>query len=75
MTEKRNKHGNLLCSACGSANMKMHVGFDGLDCDSVAGDGSGFDYGVDMVCEDCGRAYPICRVKGFNDVSEVIERK
>ena len=71
---ERNKHGNLKCAGCGGFDIRMHVGFDGMDCDSVAGEGSGFDYEVSLVCEDCGRAYPVCRVKGYNDVSEVAER-
>lgn len=57
-----NKHGNLKCVACKSENLKMHVYYDGADWNSEKGEGSGFDYEVTLVCEDCGRAYPVCRV-------------
>ena len=68
-----NKHGNLKCSSCGSKNMKMHVGYDGCDWLSKAGEGSGYDFGIDMVCEDCGRCYPICRLNNEFCVSELKE--
>ena len=58
-----NKHGNLKCAGCGSENLKLSVFYDGMDCDSERGEGSGFDYGIDLYCDDCGRAYPICRLK------------
>lgn len=67
----QNKHGNLKCANCGSFNIEMCVSYDGQDCYSEAGEGSGFVCGVDLVCNDCGRAYPVCRVKNFSDVSEI----
>lgn len=67
-----NKHGNIKCEGCGSYNITMHVGYDGADYLSEAGDGSGFKWEVKLVCEDCGRIYPVCRVKNFNAVSGII---
>lgn len=70
-----NKHGNLKCSACGSLDIRMHVGCDGADWDSEAGEGSGFDFGIDLVCEDCGRCYPVCRLKDEFAVSPLREKE
>lgn len=67
-----NKHGNIKCEGCGSYNITMHVGYDGADYLSEAGDGSGFKCEVKLVCEDCGRIYPVCRVKDFNAVRDII---
>lgn len=58
-----NKHGNLKCSACGSYAIKLSVYYDGADWNSEKGEGSGFKYGIDLYCDDCGRAYPVCRLK------------
>ncbi len=66
-----NKHGNIKCEGCGSYNIEMHVGYDGMDCLSEAGKDSGFECEVKLVCEDCGRVYPVCRVKNFNAVSAI----
>ena len=71
----KNKHGNLKCAGCGSFNIKMNVGFDGMDCESEAGEGSGFKWEVKLYCDDCGRVYPVCRVKNFSDISEIKEGK
>ena len=65
----KNKHGNLKCAACGSYNIKLSIGFDGMDCYSEAGDGSGFKWEVSLYCDDCGRVYPVCRVKNYTDIS------
>lgn len=67
-----NKHGNIKCEGCGSYNITMNVGYDGADWLSEAGEGSGFKCEVALVCEDCGRGYPVCRVKNFNAVSGII---
>lgn len=69
-----NKYGNIKCAACGSEDMKMNAGYDGLDELSTEGEGSGFGVVVSLVCESCGRVYPICRVKDFCDVSDILER-
>ena len=70
-----NKHGNLKCSACGSEDIRMHIYYDGADWLSAKGEGSRFYYGVDLVCEDCGRAYPVCRVNNEFSVCALREPK
>ena len=70
---KRNKYGNLNCEGCGSYNLKLNVGLDGLDEESAAGEGSGYKYSVYMSCENCGRIYTICRTRNFGDVSDIAD--
>lgn len=65
----KNKHGNIKCEGCGSYDIRQTVHFDGMDCYSEAGEGSGFKCEVTLYCENCGRVYPICRVKEFHDIS------
>lgn len=66
-----NKYGNIKCAGCGSEDIKMVVGGDGLDNHSVKGEGSGFVVEVTLTCQNCGRVYPVCRVKDFFDVSDI----
>lgn len=66
-----NKYGNIKCAGCGSEDIKMKVGYDGLDNHSVEGEGSGFKVEVTLDCQNCGRVYPVCRVKDFFDVSDI----
>lgn len=66
-----NKHGNLKCEGCGSYNIKLDVGYDGMDCYSEAGENSGFKYEVCLYCDDCGRIYPVCRVKNNTHISPI----
>jgi hypothetical protein len=68
---KGNKHGNCVCAGCGGHDLRMAVWYDGMDCDSEAGEGSGYKYVVDLYCEDCGRVYPVCRVKDSFAVSDI----
>lgn len=68
----QNKHGNIKCAKCGSYNITMDVGYDGADYLSEAGEGSGFTCEVSLVCEDCGRVYPVCRVKNFGAISDIV---
>ena len=70
-----NKHGNIKCVACGSEDMRLHVGFDGADWNSAKGEGSGFDYCIDLVCEDCGRCYPVCRTNNEFAVCDIADPK
>ncbi|MBE6879764.1 MAG: hypothetical protein E7490_02870 [Ruminococcaceae bacterium] len=58
-----NRHGNIRCEGCGSYNMECCVGWDGCDDECEAGEGSGFDCIVSLDCNDCGRVYPIIRLK------------
>lgn len=67
-----NKFGSFRCS-CGSEDITLDVGADGLDELSAAGEGSGFGVVVSLYCENCGRVYPVCRVKDFSDVSGIVE--
>lgn len=71
--KKGNVHGNLKCAGCGGYDIRMHVCYDGVDEHSKSGAGSGFVYGVDLVCEDCGRCYPVCRVKSEFAVDALAE--
>jgi GNAT superfamily N-acetyltransferase len=63
----------LKCADCGG-NLELQIGFDGCDWDSVKGDGSGFEHEIRLVC-DCGRYYPIGRVKKYSDFCENIESR
>lgn len=58
----KNKYGNLKCEGCSSYNLKVTVGYDGADYESVDGEGSGFDWLVMIECNDCARCYPIIRL-------------
>lgn len=68
----KNIHGNIKCEGCGSYNIELSVGFDGMDCYSKEGEGSGFKWEVSLCCQKCGRAYPVCRVKEYNHISPLI---
>ena len=68
-----NKHGNLKCVACGSEKLELIVAYDGADWCSVHGEGSGFDYCIDLVCFECGRAYPVARAKKQYEVCDIRE--
>lgn len=70
-----NKHGNMRCVQCHGFDLDLHVGWDGMDEESMAGEFSGFNALVSLVCNTCGRAYPVCRVRDFSDVSELVEVK
>lgn len=69
-----NKFGNFRCS-CGSDNIECSVSFDGCDFISEAGEGSGFMYEISLVCNNCGRAYPIGRIKSYQDFSENLDKE
>lgn len=64
----------LRCTKCGG-ELNMEVGFDGMDQESVAGEGSGFTWTVQLLCNSCGRTYDICRCKGASSVSEIREKE
>ena len=65
----------LKCPVCGS-ELHLHLAFDGLDCESEAGENSGYDWYLALLCNQmgCGRIYPVARVKDFTAVSEMVER-
>ena len=72
----------LTCPSCGS-ELHLHMGFDGCDWESVAGEGSGYNWSLYLACpsEDCGRIYQLIRMKGRPteysdpDFSEVVEER
>lgn len=63
----------LKCTRCGK-DLELSAGFDGCDWESVAGEKSGFKYTIALVCNDCGRVYPIGRLKNYQDFCENIEK-
>lgn len=65
MTDKS----KLKCVCCNSI-LKLNISFDGCDWESKEGEGSGFDYEISLLCADCGRIYPIGRVKNSFDFCE-----
>lgn len=67
-----NKHGNICCEGCGSYSIVSRVVFDGADWCSEAGEGSGFGWLVELVCVNCGRIYPVVRLKSDKNISDVI---
>ena len=71
----KNKYGNLKCEGCGSYNLKLNVSYDGLDEKSAAGEGSGFRCMVNLICEDCGRVYTVCRTRDYTDVSDIADEE
>ncbi len=66
-----NKHGGIKCVSCGSEKLEMSADYDGMDEFSVEGEGSGFGVEVSLVCQKCGRVYPVCRTRDFVDVSDI----
>ena len=64
-------HNKLKCAACGGS-LELQVALDGCDCDSVKGAGSGFKYEIELVC-DCGRCFPIGRLKNESAFCENIK--
>ena len=63
----------LTCAACGG-NLDLQVCFDDCDWDSAAGEGSGFGWELALVCE-CGRVFPIGRLKNDSDFCESTENR
>ncbi len=68
------RFGGFKCTGCGSEDIKLNVADDGMGWLSAAGEESGFDIVVSLCCENCGRVYPVCRVRNFSDVSSIVER-
>ena len=64
----------LKCPACGG-NLKLTIGYDGCDWDSVKGEGSGFGYEITLDCFDCPRLYAIGRLKNEFHFSENIQTR
>ena len=69
----KNKHGNLKCSNCGCYDLEMHVDFDGVD--DEAEKGNGFDYEISLVCNNCGRGYPVARTNNEFAISAIKDKK
>lgn len=63
------KLGGLICPVCG-AELKVSISYDGCDWDSVAGEGSGYKWSINLDCTSCSRTFPIGRVKKENDFCE-----
>jgi len=63
----------LKCVACGGI-LDLQTSFDGCDWESVKGESSGFNYEIELIC-DCGRVYPIGRLKNEFDFCENIESR
>lgn len=63
------KFGGMVCPACG-AELKLQIWYDGCDWNSAAGEGSRFDYSVNLECTCCPRTYPIGRVRREQDFCE-----
>ena len=64
----------LKCPDC-NAVLNLSVGFDGCDWDSVKGEGSGFNYEITLECPECGRLYPVGRLKREADFCENTEAR
>lgn len=64
----------LKCVDCGR-NLDLRVVFDGCDWDSVKGSGSRFDYEIELCCKNCGRVYPVGRLKNEFAFCENIEKR
>lgn len=64
----------LKCTDCGG-NLDLQVAYDGCDWDSAKGEGSGFNYEIALACDDCGRIYPIERLKEEFAFCENIEKR
>jgi len=63
----------LKCTDCGG-DLKLTVGFDGCDWNSVKGEGSGFGFAIHLDCANCPRCYPIGRLKDEFAFCEYIEK-
>ena len=64
----------LSCSDCGG-KLEITEGFDGCGWKSEAGKDSGFNIEISLDCEECGRVYPIGRVRKHSDFSRNKEDK
>lgn len=65
----KNKFGNMICE-CGSHNITVGLNLVAGDWNCEAGEGSGYDTSIEMVCEDCGRVYTIGYLKDYRGFSE-----
>lgn len=64
----------LKCASCGNVLKLITDSFDGVDQDSEAGEGSGYNYLAYLSCGNCGRVYDIVRYKKPGEVSAPIEK-
>lgn len=64
----------LKCPVCDSV-LHLEVAYDGCDWKTVAGDNSGYEYPISLVCkkDGCGCVFTLGRLKQPSDFSEVIE--
>lgn len=60
-----NKYGCMRCE-CGSYNLCQHVSYVGCD--------DSYGWLVTIECEDCGRVYPVARVKDVESCSDILEK-
>lgn len=63
----------LKCPHCNHI-LTIDFVYDGCDWNSEAGEGSGYDYEVGLVCNHCGSYYPIVRTRKINDAVCVKEK-
>ena len=57
----------LKCSRCGDDNLYVSSSYDGLDCNSLQGDGSGFNSKITLTCAKCNCVYVIGRIRNEMD--------
>lgn len=63
--------GGLRCSNCGGS-LSLSVGFDGMsERAKEHGNGKQWDYEIELICRECGRAFPICRTFNEHSISEL----
>lgn len=67
-------YNQLKCADCGGS-LVLRVVFDGCDWFSVKGEGSRFDYEIELYCDECGRVYPIGRLKNEFAFCENVEQR
>lgn len=62
----------LKCPCCKS-KLRLTIGYSGCDWDTVAGEGSGYGWPIELICtnERCAIVYPLVHAKSLDSVSFV----
>ncbi|MFQ9544996.1 MAG: hypothetical protein ACLR02_08270 [Clostridium sp.] len=58
---------------CGG-KLELEKVFDGCDWNSEHGEGSRFDYEIELICEKCGAIYALGRTRRMSDFDECKEK-
>lgn len=57
---------------CGG-KVKLEIGYSGADRECKAGEGSGFGWELDLMCQRCGTVHALGHLKSMHDISERVD--